>query len=335
MNIAILGTGLQAKRRAEALHNQKEHKIIFVGSDNSQRAKDFAIKHNISSYGTYEEISKYNDINAVIICTTPVSHLLLASKCFDLGFHVLCEKPLALNLRDAKKMHKMAKASNLILKCGFNHRHHPAIIKAKQLIDQKTIGKLICGRAVYGFCGRPDYSQEWRGDAKKSAGGHFMELGIHLIDLTRWFFGNIKTVSAQMETLYFDMKPLEDNGMAILKSENKALISLHSSLTQWKNTFSFEIIGEDGYLTIDGIGQSYGTEKLIFGKRDYIAPFNDSITEFRGSDRSWYLEFIEFVQAINEKRNPLGNSEDGVEAMKIVYAAYESSNTNRTVSIKE
>ena len=331
MKIGILGTGLQARRRTEALQNNNEYNVVFVGSQNIERAKDFASKYSISSFGTYNDLS--NDIDAVIICTTPETHLSLVMKCVELELHILCEKPLAQNLESALKMHELVQNTNIVLKCGFNHRHHPAIMRAKELIDNNSIGKLISGRAVYGFCGRPDYGNEWRSDLSKSAGGHFMELGIHLIDLTRWFFGKIKHITAEMETLFFDMGPLEDNGMAILKSESNALVSIHSSLTQWKNTFNFEITGEDGYIIIDGIGQSYGTEKLILGKRNYTAPFNDSITEYRGADKSWYLEFLEFVESIEQNRTPLGSCEDGVEAMNIVNAAYESSKNKKTINI--
>jgi len=84
------------------------------------------------------------------------------------------------------------------------------------------------------------------------------------------------------------------------------LATLHSSLTHWKNLFSFELMGEDGYFAIDGLGTSYGTERLIIGKRDFTAPFQDHVIEYRGGDSSWQSEWREFKAAIAENRTPLG-----------------------------
>jgi predicted dehydrogenase len=102
------------------------------------------------------------------------------------------------------------------------------------------------------------------------------------------------------------------------------MASVHSSLTPWKNVFSFEVFGEDGYLNVEGLGASYGTEKLIAGRRDFSAPFQDTITEFRGGDISWREEWKEFTRAIVERREPIGSGRDGLAAMRVALAAYRS-----------
>ena len=117
--------------------------------------------------------------------------------------------------------------------------------------------------------------------------------------------------------------------MAIFKSKTGANASLHTTLTQWKNLFQFEVFGEDGYIIIDGLGSSYGTEKLTVGKRDYDGPFADHITEFRRGDISWKEEWKEFTSSIKENREPLGNGEDGLAVMKIALAAYDSERTKK------
>jgi len=99
------------------------------------------------------------------------------------------------------------------------------------------------------------------------------------------------------------------------------------------NLFSFEIYGSDGYVTVEGLGGGYGTEKAAFGRRDFTAPFAEEIVEFRGEDRSWVEEWKEFAAAIEEKRDPLGTARDGLEAMRLVFAAYESARTGRTVQL--
>ena len=132
---------------------------------------------------------------------------------------------------------------------------------------------------------------------------------------------------------YFREQTLEDNGMALFRSSHGALATLHSSLTHWKNLFSFELIGEDGYFEVEGLGASYGTERLIVGKRDFNAPFQDHVIEYRGGDTSWQSEWREFKQAIAEDRNPLGSDIDGLEAVRATLAAYHAEKLKSVVHI--
>ena len=249
------------------------------------------------------------------------------------GKHVLCEKPLSRTVREAEDMIQAARDNGVILKCGFNHRHHPAIWEAKRLIDKGNIGKPIFARCSYGICGRPEYEKEWRADPTRAAGGQFLEQGIHAIDLFRWFMGEIIEVTAMTGIQYFKNQPLDDNGMAIFRVASGGTASLHASLTHWKNLFHFEVFGDDGYLTVNGLGSSYGTEQLLVGERDFSAPFNYHITEFRGGDKSWIEEWREFCSAIAEDREPIGGGGDGLAALRIALAAYEAEKAGKTLSL--
>jgi predicted dehydrogenase len=141
--------------------------------------------------------------------------------------------------------------------------------------------------------------------------------------------GEINEVSSMVTTSFFPMEPLEDNGMAILKTQDNVICSLHASLTQWKNLFSFEITGSDGYIIVEGLGDSYGTQKLLLGYRDHVAPFSEKVTEYRGLDRSWYNEWKSFKESIVSSTDPSGNIEDAIQAMKVVFACYKSSKTRK------
>jgi predicted dehydrogenase len=111
---------------------------------------------------------------------------------------------------------------------------------------------------------------------------------------------------------------------------------MHTSWTQWKNKFSFEIFGESGYLIIESLGGSYGTETLRVGRRNLIGGVPDEeIIEFPGPDISWGEEWKEFVSAIRENRDPMGNAKDGLEAMRMIEAVYRSSKENRPIKISE
>jgi len=145
--------------------------------------------------------------------------------------------------------------------------------------------------------------------------------------------GELVDVSCMTSIGYFRKQTLEDNGIALFRSADGALATLHSSLTHWKNLFSFELMGEDGYFAVEGLGASYGTERLIVGKRDFASPFQDHIIEYRGGDSSWQSEWREFKAAIAEGRAPLGSDIDGFEVVRITLAAYYAEKSKSVVHI--
>jgi predicted dehydrogenase len=140
-------------------------------------------------------------------------------------------------------------------------------------------------------------------------------------------------VTGFTSTTRWPIAPLEDNGFALLQTAEGVVASVHSSLTQWTNLFEFEIFGEKGALTVRGLGASYGVEELVVSLHDPSAPFSHETVEYRGGDTSWKGEWDEFVKAIEEKREPLGNGEDGLAAMRVVNAVYTAARSGQTVTL--
>lgn len=329
MRVAIIGAGLQCKRRAPVVCDDPRSELKIIASLHMEHAKTVARTFGCEASDNWREAVQRDDVDAVVVCTPPHVHAVISVAAMRAGKHVLCEKPLSRTLAEAEEMVRVARETGRVLKCGFNHRHHPAIWEAHRLVEQGAIGKPLFGRCRYGICGRPGYEKEWRADPAQAAGGQFIEQGTHAIDLFRWFLGEVAEIACFTGVQYFTKQPLEDNGMAILRFQNGGMASLHASLTQWKNLFSFEVFGEDGYVVVEGLGASYGTERLTVGKRDFSAPFSETITEYRGGDVSWKAEWDEFMAAIQERREPMGNGVDGLHAMRIALAAYESEQTGR------
>lgn len=326
LKVGLIGAGLQGKRRAPVLKQLPGNELVMVASKSIEDAAKIAEGFGCVSTDRWQDIIERNDINTVLICTPPHLHAEMSIAAMNSGKHVMCEKPLARTIEEANAMLDAAKKNKVTLKCGFNHRHHPAISKAKESVDNGIIGEINYIRCVYGICGRPGYENEWRADPNLVGGGQLMEQGIHAIDLFRWFLGDFDKVSGYTSTCFWKTAPLEDNAFAIFHTTKGQIASLHSSLTQWKNKFIFEIFGQDGYIIIEGLGGGYGTEKLTIGKRAFNEPFKDETTEFRGGDISWLEEWKEFMKAIAEKREPIGNGYDGLEALKLVNAVYQSAN---------
>jgi len=169
----------------------------------------------------------------------------------------------------------------------------------------------------YGIGGRPGYEKEWRAKAEISGGGQLVDQGVHVLDLCRWFLGDFEEVAGIVATHFWDIAPLEDNAFALLRTGGGQIASLHVSWTQWKPLFSFEVFGRDGYIQVEGLGGAYGTERATLGRRDFQAPFAEETVENRREDASWREEWLEFLAAIAERREPLGSGEDGVAALRL------------------
>ena len=109
---------------------------------------------------------------------------------------------------------------------------------------------------------------------------------------------------------------------------------MHTSWTQWKNQFVFEVYGRDGFVRIDGLGGSYGTERCLVGRRrPESGPPDVTVEEFAGPDGSWHAEWDEFLSAIREGRQPMANGIDGWQALRLVHAVYEASRTSTVVTL--
>lgn len=333
MRVGIIGAGLQAGRRAPVLVGLPGTDLVVISAADLESARQLAVSVGCEAAEGWESVVERKDLDVVLVCTPPDLHARISIAAMRSAKHVLCEKPLARTLDEAEEMVAVATETGRVLKCGFNHRHHPAVQQVRRWFDAGKVGEPLFVRARYGIGGRPGYEQEWRADPRIVGGGQLMEQGIHAIDLARWFLGDFSQVTAFVETEFWRITPLEDNAFALYRTASGAVASIHSSLTQWRNLFSFELGGRDGYMAADGLGGGYGTERAIFGRRDFSAPFAEEIVEYRGGDRSWLEEWKEFAAAVEGCREPLGSASDGLEALRLVYAAYHAALTNSVLNL--
>jgi predicted dehydrogenase len=355
LEVGIIGCGLIGEKRGVALSQFPDCHLKSVYDVNPERSRQLAEKFGCSVVQSSNEIFGDKEIGIVIV--SPINKYIvpISVRALQSGKHVLCEKPPGRNLEETKQLCEMASRSKGRLKVGFNHRHHPAISKAKELMDHGEIGPLYYLRCSYGHGGRPGCDKEWRAAKELSGGGELLDQGIHVADLFRWFLGELEEVYGNTSTYFWNMD-VEDNAFALFKTSIGQTALMHTSWTQWKNKFSFEIFGESGYLIVEGLGGSYGTETLRIGRRkkvtgikeplaishqqkidiQYIGGIPDEeVIEFSGPDISWEAEWKEFLSAIRENREPMGNGKDGLEAMRMIEAVYRSSKENRPIKIKE
>ncbi len=325
LKVGIVGAGFIGNKRAESIDKSANGKVIMVADIDYSKAQDLAKRYKCIAVLHWEELVETNDIDVVIVATFNKYLAPISIKAMENKKHVLCEKPLGRNLEESKKIYDASKENNVQLKIGFNHRHHPALKKAKEFCSEGVIGEILFIRCCYGHGGRFGYEKEWRADPELSGGGELLDQGIHAIDLFRWFLGDFSEAVGFVNTQFWDMQ-VEDNAFCLFRTYKGQVASLNASWTQWKNIFSLDIFGKNGYLKVMGIGGSYGQERLIVGKRPVIFGVpTEEIFEFTNEDISWSEEWEEFAKAINENRQPLANGYDGLKAMEMVDAVYQSS----------
>src|SRR5262245_15899462 len=320
MRVAIVGCGLIGHKRARALGF---HRLVAVADANPARAERLASQYSgCEVCATWHEAVARQDVDTVIVSTTNDALALVAHAAVQHGKHVLVEKPAARSAEELAPVAEAARQAGVVVKVGFNHRFHPALLKARELVDAGAIGSLLYARGRYGHGGRLGYDREWRADPAVAGGGELLDQGVHLIDLSRWFLGDFTQVSGHVGTFFWKM-PVEDNGFLLLHTAEGQVAWLHASCTEWKNLFCFELFGRDGKLQIDGLGGGYGVERLSFYRMlPQMGPPETTNWEYPGEGASWREEFAHFVRCVESGRQPLGTLDDALAALDIVGQMY-------------
>ena len=327
MNVGIVGSGRQGWRRARALESFPDDRLVAVADVDPSAAERLAGTYGAVPCSDWRALLDVRDLDAVIVCTPPDSHAAITIAALERDRHVLVEKPLARSADEAVPIvvaAEQALALGVVCAVGFNYRHHPAIQQARRWVDEGAIGELMYARMRHGIGGRQDYAADWRAAAQTSGGGELLDQGVHLLDLARWFFGGFSEVKAMLATAYWPIAPLEDNAFVLLRTSRGQVVQLHVSWTEWKNLFSLELFGGDGWVRVEGLGGSYGTETAVLGKRDFDAPFSEHVIEYRGEDRSWRDEWAAFRDAALRRKPPLTGAADGLAALRLAATAYGS-----------
>jgi predicted dehydrogenase len=322
--IAIIGCGLIGRKRAAALSNAR---LVHVCDLDGTRAAELA-KRVPGCQATTDVDAVLRDpaVDAVIVSTLNASLAPLALSAVRAGKHVLVEKPGALNSGQLREVQAAAAQNGARVRLGYNHRFHPGLQKARELVDAGAVGPLMFLRGRYGHGGRKGYDREWRADPKLSGGGELIDQGVHLIDLAGWFLGEITVADGHCATYFWDM-PVDDNAFLSLRTAAGQTAWLHASCTEWKNLFSLEIYGRDGKIAIEGLGGSYGPERLAFHKMlPQMGPPETTVCEFPPDDVSWTLETNAFIDDILLGREPSPGLREGIRTLEIVEEIYRQSN---------
>lgn len=333
--VAVIGAGSIGKKRAVVASAHPDCVLNFVCDIDQEKAKILSAELDVEPVYSWEKIVE-SDVDIVVVSTTHQHLAAISTACLNVGKHVLCEKPMGRFPREVRSAVRAASETETVLWGGYNHRYHPSLQELKRVCDSGELGDLLSIRARYGHGGRPGYDREWRAIPELAGGGELLDQGIHLIDLSLWILGDFSEVSGFVETHYWDLKPLEDNAYGLFRTASGQIASIHASWTQWKNLFCFEVFGRDGYAVVEGLGRSYGQEKLRVGRRLLEGGIPEEKTQlFPDCDVSWEFEWREFLDSIRGVKKQEFSGLAGLKAIEWVYRLYRASNERRSIDTKE
>jgi predicted dehydrogenase len=323
MNVAIVGCGLIGHKRAQALNPAR---LVACADKALDRAAALArLYPGAVALADWREAVASPDVDIVVVATTNNALAPITLAAVQAGKHVLVEKPAARTQAELAPVMEAARHANVRVRVGFNHRYHPALLQARAIFETGVLGELMFVRGRYGHGGRLGYDQEWRADPALSGGGELLDQGVHLTDLARWFLGDFSQVTGYAHTYFWQM-PVDDNAFLLLRTADEKVAFLHVSCTEWKNLFSFEVYGRDAKLHIEGLGGSYGVERLAWYKMlPEMGPPDTTIWEYPRGDASWQVEFQEFLEDIRLGRAPAADLNAAYAALGIVDQIYRKS----------
>lgn len=326
LNFAIIGCGLIGRKRGAALAKLPGTRLRLACDLDPGRAAEVAkLVGGAESASDYRAVVGDRRIDAVIVATLNASLAPIALAAVQAGKHVLVEKPGALNAAQLRAVRDAARSTGARVRLGYNHRFHPALQKARELIDAGALGPLMFLRGRYGHGGRKGYDREWRADPAQSGGGELIDQGVHLVDLAGWFLGEFTTIEGHAATCFWDMQ-VDDNAFLSLRTERGQTAWLHVSCTEWKNLFSLEIYGRQAKIAIDGLGGSYGVERLtLYTMLPEMGPPETTSWEYPRGDDSWAVETRAFVDDIRLGREPAPGLAEGIRTLEIVEEIYRKS----------
>lgn len=323
LGVAIVGAGAIGSRRAATA--AVDSRLVVVADVDTKRAAVLAARHGGRHTSDWQDAVRDPEVDIVAVCTPNKYLAPISIAALRAGKHVLSEKPMCRNGSEAAEIATVARSGGRVFKVGFTLRFHPAVRKMRELCANGEIGPLFFVNCAYGHGGRAGYEREWRGDPELAGGGELLDQGVHLIDLCRWILGELVVEAAVTRRWYWEISPLEDNALILLRGSKGEVASIHSSWTMWKNRFAFEVVGRDGYARVDGLGGSYGPEILTVGRRSLDGGIpTEEIATYDSPDQSWTEDWRDLLTSIELGRRPEVDAEDGLAIMALVDDLYSA-----------
>ena len=312
LGVAVIGTGFWGKNHARVYKELASTELLAICDVNAEIAKSIADQFGVKAYTTSTRMLKNEEIEAVSVCTWSTSLAKEALKALKAGKHVLVEKPMAANTRQAEKLLETAEKNDLHLTVGFLMRFIPGLQHIREAVENKKIGELVCAAAK-----RVSQWPERIGDV-----GVVKDMAIHDIDVMR-YISNEDPITVYAKTGSMRHKKFEDYAQIMLTYKDGKSAFIESNwLTPYK-TRTLTVTGSDAIMRLD-----YITQEL------WIEEPKETLQPRYPWQEPLELELQHFADCILAKKKPLITAADGLKALQIAEAALQSSSKNRVIKLR-
>lgn len=313
-------------RRAERVVDHPSAELVGVSDVDGSLADATGAEFGVEAVTDHETLLD-RDPDCVIISVPNKFHAPIATDAMERGVHVFCEKPLARTVDEAREMVATAMAEDVYLKVGSNLRYFRAIQRFQELVADGAVGDPMFLRGWIGNDGS-HLDGSWFAEEELSGGGTFLDNGCHVLDIARWLLGEVVECTGHTATLHHPID-VEDNGIGIFRFADGELAVLQSSWTEWDGYAYLQLYGDEGSITAD-VRHPSATVTVR-------TPAGYGETEdFSGlSPTSYDDEFEHFLAALTGDSHPEPSGFDGLRAVQMAHAVYESDATGRTVDLWE
>lgn len=306
--VGVIGTGGWGKNHVRVLNELES--LAAICEMNKERADSFSKNFHVPGYYSVDEMLKREKLDAVTICTPASSHFAMASKTLTAGLHTFVEKPMTTTLKDGEQLIETAKGANRNLTVGFIERFNPPITALKQMIAEGKMGEPIL----------LEFHRENRRGEHISDVGIVKDASVHDIDTACWLFGEVpKVVYARVGVMYVPLEH-EDFATILLGFSGQKTAFLVTNWITPNRVRTLSAVFSGGVVDVDFVTQQTSIHEgaaTTVPTRPYQEPL--------------MLELREFVNAIQEKRQPLVTGKDGLNVIKVAEAVLASSSSGTPI----
>lgn len=313
LRFGLVGAGGIAQAYAQAFRETALAQLVAVSDVRADAAEAIAQSLNAKAYATHTQMVEEHQLDAVIVCTPPVSHPDICCELVSHGVNVLCEKPLAITSTSARRMFEAAESNGVKLTMASKFRYAEDVVRAKSLVSSGILGDIILFENV--FTSRVDMSNRWNSKQAIGGGGVLIDNGTHSVDIMRYFFGPVAELQV-IEGKRVQNLEVEDTVRMFVKTNGGVMGSIDLSWSMNKEQPAFlSIYGSQGTVLVGWKESKYrrssDSDWIVFGKG------YNKFQAFRG-------QIENFARAIRGEDKLLVSPEDALASVEVIEAAYES-----------
>jgi predicted dehydrogenase len=338
IRFGLIGAGRVSPRHVQSISELAGARLVAIADVVASRAERIAKEQHAQAYSDYRKMLERDDIDVVNICTPSGLHAQMTIDALQAGKHVICEKPMALNLHDADRMIATAQATGKKLCVVLQNRYNPPMQDLRRIVDENRLGKILLGNATVRWYRPQEYYEDgWHGTWAMD-GGALMNQSIHHIDALQWLMGEVDSVFAYTATLAHKMEA-EDVGVATLRFKSGALGVIEGSTVTYPENLegSVALFGERGSVKVGGTALNRKVLWKIAGEveHEHLLLMRDQVDPPSVYGYSHQAVIADMLAAVRDNREPATNGTQARKSVALVLAIYESARSGLPVKMTD